>query len=610
MKKNRFLWTLVLSSTCLFGLVSCGAQGIQGEKGDTGEKGETGEKGDKGEKGDTGAKGDKGDTGDKGEKGDKGDKGDTGSTGSTGAKGDTAWSNTILPSDNGYVTVDIASAVVGSEITFTMHPLSIAYATDLLELTDKTGKVTTYSVYNTNSAYLPLQKDEKSGNYFAKVSMVEGGYVVKGKFKDNLKGTLTITQSDGGTVKGNHSDNSYYDGEEVVLTFTATNTNYKLKSFTINTDSYYTYDDLVDNKFTCHMTGQSLVVTDIVWESNIEYTLDTTGVNGGTVEIYSRDLSTKLGDTTCKQKEVSIKFIPTTKGNVLTSLSVDESTVDVSTLKTDTDGNYYYDYTFSDENPTVSLSATFGSSTTTVYVLSTIQDIIDFGNSFKGASTEYQKYINSTVILNPELRKTGIDLSEYNWSSMLCHRDSFTGCTFNGNGVLIKNLKTTSGFFSRAKDMTICNLNFNNATIVGEYSGGVIVGTADDTYIINCKVSNSTITLSYTSPESSYESPYNAGLIVGSFYISANMEGWIKNCVVSGTNKVKAVDIVGGFVGNLDINSSGGFIFVDNTIAGDLTLIATNQPTSTGVFFGKQSDQVDYITENNNTNTATLHYEE
>ena len=55
MKKNKFLWTLALSSTCLFALASC--QGAKGEKGDQGNPGINGTNGTDGKNGENGKDG-------------------------------------------------------------------------------------------------------------------------------------------------------------------------------------------------------------------------------------------------------------------------------------------------------------------------------------------------------------------------------------------------------------------------------------------------------------------------------------------------------------------------------------------------------------------------
>ena len=58
----------------------------------------------------------------KGEDGEDGKDGANGSNGSTGSKGDTAWSNTILPSENGYVIPSVGSGVKGTKFTLKAYP--------------------------------------------------------------------------------------------------------------------------------------------------------------------------------------------------------------------------------------------------------------------------------------------------------------------------------------------------------------------------------------------------------------------------------------------------------------------------------------------------------
>ena len=57
-----------------------------------------------------------------GSTGQQGPAGPAGQTGEPGVNGQTAWSNTILPSQNGYITVNKGSAIIGEEITFTAIP--------------------------------------------------------------------------------------------------------------------------------------------------------------------------------------------------------------------------------------------------------------------------------------------------------------------------------------------------------------------------------------------------------------------------------------------------------------------------------------------------------
>ena len=61
----------------------------------------------------------------------KGADGQNGTNGSNGKDGQTAWSNTILPSEHGYVTVNVGSALVGTPVTFTAHPDNNYYLSEL-----------------------------------------------------------------------------------------------------------------------------------------------------------------------------------------------------------------------------------------------------------------------------------------------------------------------------------------------------------------------------------------------------------------------------------------------------------------------------------------------
>ena len=157
-----------------------GDQGEKGEKGDDGEKGEPGKKGEtgeQGEKGDTGSKGEagdqgqkgdqgeKGDTGSKGETGDKGDKGNTGSTGMPGYDATKYYNCVILPSENGYVTLDKGSYKVGDTVTFTIVPNS-GYGISSFKVNDK-ELVTDSNIFTTTTIT---------------TEMVENGLVIKANY--------------------------------------------------------------------------------------------------------------------------------------------------------------------------------------------------------------------------------------------------------------------------------------------------------------------------------------------------------------------------------------------------------------------------------------------
>ena len=145
-----------------------GGKGDQGEPGEKGETGEQGEKGETGEQGEKGDQGEKGETGDKGETGEKGDKGNKGSKGNDGAS---VYSNTIIPSTGGYITVSLASAEVGEYVTFTIIP-NENYEFESLTLND--------DCYYVGDSKLVLNSE--TGYYECKVKMVSNGYVARAEF--------------------------------------------------------------------------------------------------------------------------------------------------------------------------------------------------------------------------------------------------------------------------------------------------------------------------------------------------------------------------------------------------------------------------------------------
>ena len=205
MKKIK-LAVLSLLAVSAIGLASCsgeqgprGLEGPKGEKGDKGDRGETGATGEKGEKGDTGA------TGEKGEKGDKGDKGDTG------ASGKTAWSNTILPSEGGYVVPSVGSAVVGSEITFTIKA-NAGYTFNSLVLDDKTYSRTECDVVSDTT-------------YTYTTTMKENGYVVQANFSNGTKEDDPIIIASASDLKSTLSGdtaNKYYKLDSSIKTIDCT----------------------------------------------------------------------------------------------------------------------------------------------------------------------------------------------------------------------------------------------------------------------------------------------------------------------------------------------------------------------------------------------------
>lgn len=114
MKKTKLVILSLLAISAI-GLTSCGSQGPKGDKGDQGIQGKQGEPGKDGKNGVNGK------DGKDGLPGKDGKDGKVGVNGSNGADGKIAYSNTIFPSVGGYVVPSVGSALVGDEVTFTIH---------------------------------------------------------------------------------------------------------------------------------------------------------------------------------------------------------------------------------------------------------------------------------------------------------------------------------------------------------------------------------------------------------------------------------------------------------------------------------------------------------
>lgn len=132
--------------------------------------------------------GEKGDKGDPGEPGAPGEKGDQGEPGEPGEPGETAYSNTILTNDDGVVKVDVGSAVVGENVTFTILP-----GADTAVLGLKLNDTIVYEADLT-----PLS----DGTYTYTTAMVQNGFVVEGIFiGPESKIRINLTDYDAGDVQ-------------------------------------------------------------------------------------------------------------------------------------------------------------------------------------------------------------------------------------------------------------------------------------------------------------------------------------------------------------------------------------------------------------------------
>ena len=212
MRKNKlFLSLIAVCSIVGMGITSCNSEPVQGPQGEQGPVGPQGPAGENGENGEDGSlilhgEGKPADTlgkdtdvyidsktGDlyqkengswtlvmniKGEDGQDGHDGSDGLNGSNGEDGKTAWSNTILPSEDGYILPSLGSATVGETVTFTFVPNSNSEGTDLSKV-----------IWTING-------EKMLGNDDGTISknMIEGGYVVSAYIEENLTETVTTKE--------------------------------------------------------------------------------------------------------------------------------------------------------------------------------------------------------------------------------------------------------------------------------------------------------------------------------------------------------------------------------------------------------------------------------
>ncbi len=209
MRKNKlFLSLIAVCSIVGMGITSCNSEPVQGPQGEQGPVGPQGPAGENGENGEDGSlilhgEGKPADTlgkdtdvyidsktGDLYQKengswtlvmnikGEDGQDGHDGSDGSNGEDGKTAWSNTILPSEDGYILPSLGSATVGEIVTFTFVPNSHSEGTDLSKV-----------IWTING-------EKMVGNDDGTISMnmIEGGYVVSAYIEENLTETVTTKE--------------------------------------------------------------------------------------------------------------------------------------------------------------------------------------------------------------------------------------------------------------------------------------------------------------------------------------------------------------------------------------------------------------------------------
>ncbi len=129
----------------------------------------------------------------KGEKGEKGDKGENGSNGSSGKPGNdgtpgkTAWSNTILPTTGGYITVDAGSAFENTTVNFSFipntgwHLVSYSFGSDTTSL-------------NSNETYT-ISKTMQAGGFVVAAKFAEGNIQLKNGDIGNVTGEVEVGES-------------------------------------------------------------------------------------------------------------------------------------------------------------------------------------------------------------------------------------------------------------------------------------------------------------------------------------------------------------------------------------------------------------------------------
>ena len=275
MKRTKLLSLTALTLIGLLGLSSCsGEKGDKGDTGATGPAGETGPKGDKGDPGEDGEDGKDGSTwltgtskpadtlgnigdmylnttnGDvyqkeesgwtlkmniKGEDGEDGKDGLNGSTGSQGKPGETAWSNTILPTEGGAIIPSIGSGIANKDkITFTFIPdenYTLITPSEDISIVNKEKEVT----------FTPVA--EEDGSYTVELTMLEGGYVVSAKFssvENNPGGTEESPSTEIGTSEDDNDQKVInYNGvfNKETIDFAGSNKTINLNNVTLKGDS-------------------------------------------------------------------------------------------------------------------------------------------------------------------------------------------------------------------------------------------------------------------------------------------------------------------------------------------------------------------------------------
>ena len=403
-----------------------GTQGPQGETGPTGPQGETGPQGPTGPQGETGPTGPQGETGPQGPTGPQGETGPTGPQGETGPQGpqgpqgDTAWSNTFLPTDGGYVSVNVGSAVVGTEITFTAYP-DTGYIVLGIELNGELHTV--------------------DDNNQVKVEMIENGYVVKGAFEKVIEAEVV-----GGEINPDLSESSHVNIPSTIsdeaLSVVLNNPTDEVKVIEGTTDGEgnITTTLNLDNDGLVATGGPIVLrniklVTDETYNktenssllsiSNREVTLENVevvvGENAGGDQQGGSDVRTGIslnGSTDVTMSDVSIS------GNIYNGVELPQNDASVENVVIDglhiekTSNNGLSIYNFA-ENSNVSITnSSFGTSSTTVSNAFRFSNYADWAKNNGGSSDSVVNIKIENVTANSNLPK----YTEY--TGLICLQDN------------------------------------------------------------------------------------------------------------------------------------------------------------------------------------------
>lgn len=195
----------------------------------------------------------------------------------------------------------------------------------------------------------------------------------------------------------------------------------------------------------------------------------------------------------------------------------------------------------------------------------------------------YAGMVNGNTSANGAMVLLGADLDMTNVTHTPFNN---AGHVFDGQNHTISNLKVTAsngnsaGFMTSAG--TVSNLNFENASITGNYKAGVLAGDGLCAVINNVNVYNSSVIVTPWKSGSQYKDANNVGAIVG--YLSGEPNASVTNCTVSGCT-VKAYRKVGGAIGFVNVPYSTSVVTitgnkVENT---DVYAIQTVQGYETSI---------------------------